>query len=463
MKDSEGDSLRERKKMTVKQLKVYLTASIILIGVILSGIVSLNSGESSLAHADGILIDFEEYDTTWFEYDLNTSSHPISLLEKSCEKNGYTLTINDNVVTEINGVTNDDTHSWGLWYVVKNSTTWTKSNTYEIDMRDYSIVTWAYRASDETPTVAVDATGVSIYGYSQAMRVVTLSPVATETVGAMNAVAAIVGADYYSNYPNSIIKMKNEGKISIVGTYTDPSYEIIMKQNPDLVVADSTQYNQVQVAKAVRDAGVTSIVLYEGEDMETIYNNTFIVGMAMGYGMTAQVAISEDELAVKEVASKIDVSQKKRVMVALSPDSAPYVAGNYTYVNDIINTISAENAFASMNGWAHANTEMIAQKDADVIIIVTDSYEATQSEWDYMYSHLPETWKMTKAYANKEIYLVTGKASDLASRAAPRFPQLCELLAEIIYPDSFDVDLPKYVGDDYKDYLTITKYLSYDN
>ena len=64
---------------------------------------------------------------------------------------------------------------------------------------------------------------------------------------------------------------------------------------------------------------------------------------------------------------------------------------------------------------------------------------------------------------NKEIYLVTGKAADLASRAAPRFPQLSELLAEIIHPDSFETEVPKYIGDEYRDYLTITKYLSYDN
>ena len=463
MKDPVNESSKKQRKMTVNQVKVYSTVSIILIGVLLSGIVSLQTSESSLAHANGILIDFEKYDTTWFEYDLNVSHNPISLLDKCCKENNYEYAMEKGVVTEINGVSNNDTHSWGLWYVVKNSTSWSKSDSYDIDMRNYSIVAWAYRDSETTPTVAVDATGVSIYGYPQAMRIVTLSPVATETVGALKATGVIVGMDYYSNYPNSLNKARTEGRIATVGTYTDPSYELIMKQSPDIVIADSTQYNQVQVAKAIRDAGVNSVALYQGEDMGTIYDNTFIVGTAIGYEMTAKNIIAEDGLGAKAVASKVAFTDKKRVMVALSPDSAPYVAGNYTYVNDIINTISAENAFGSMKGWAHANTEMIAQKNADVIIIVTESYKATQAEWDYMYSHLPDAWKLTNAYANKEIYLVTGKAADLASRAAPRFPQLSELLAEIIHPDSFETEVPKYIGDEYRDYLTITKYLSYDN
>lgn len=464
MRDSvDENDVTHRRKMTVMQFKVCLTASIILIGVILSGIVSLHTAESTLAHADGILIDFEEFEVTWYEYDLNVSHDPVSILAKACEENGYEYTTDEGIVTGINGVMNDHTHTWGLWYVTKGTTTWEQAGTYDIDMRDYTIVAWAYRASGEVPTVAVDATGVSIYGYPQATRIVTLSPVATETVGAMNAVSTIVGADYYSNYPNSVIDLKSRGKIAITGTYTDPNYEVIMKQNPDLVIADASQYNQVQISKSVRDAGVAAIVIYEGEDMKTIYNNTYIIGRAMAYEMTAQNAISDDMVAVEQVASHIQTTQVKKVMVALSPDSAPYVAGDKTYVNDILNTISVENAFGYLPGWAHINTEMVAQQNADIIIIVTDSYSASQSEWDYMYSHLPDSWKLTNAYANKEIYLLTSKACDLASRSTPRFPQLCELLAEIIYPDSFDVDLPKYIGDEYRSYLTITKYLSYDN
>lgn len=450
-------------KINVQKTKVYLTAATLLVGLILAGAVSLTTTEATISHADGILIDFEKYEVTWFEYDLNSDSSPLSLLEKACTENEYTYTTDGGKVTEINGVSDSEKNSWNLWYIEKGTTQWVKSETYDINAKDYTVTAWAYRGNDDIPTVAVDATGICVYGYSQAERIVTLSPVATETIGSLNAVSCIVGTDYYSNYPNSIAELKSIGRIAEVGTYTDPSFESIMKQNPDIVIADGSQYNQRQVADSVRNANVNAVTIYDGSDIETIYNNTYLVGVAIGYELTAKSVITHNTIGMDNILSKIDIREKKSVMVALSPDAAPYVAGKYTFIDDIITSISADNAFSSMSGWTHANTELIAEKNPDIIIIVTESYDATQEEWDTMYNNLPDTWKLTKAYANKEIYLISGKAADLASRSAPRFTQLCEILGEIIYPDCFETEVPKFIGDGYSQYTVITKDLGYDN
>lgn len=464
--DSNEKGTKPGKGMTVQQCKVYITLGILIIGVILGAVASSLTTEGSQNHANGLIIDFEEYDVTWFPYDLNSCSDPVELLKKACEKNGFTYDITDGKLTSVNGISNTDSTIWDLWYVNFDSTTWVRSSNYSIDAKNYSAVAWAYRSITGTPTVAVDSTGVCVYGYPQAERIVTLSPVATETVGALNATSCIIGTDYYSNYPNSINDKKSTGAIQNVGTYTDPSYELIMKQNPDIVIADGTQYNQIQIAKSVRKANINAVTLYEGEDLRTIYNNTYLTGVAIGYELTALKIIENDKKAIDDLVKKILPSEidSKKVMVALSPDASPYVAGNYTYMNDILKTISAENAFGSMNGWAHANTETIATNNPDIIIIITESYQPTQEEWDIMYSNLSDTWKRTNAYANKEIYMLCNKAVDLASRSSPRFPQIAELVCDIIYPESFGSDsIPKYIGDEYSKYLTITKYLGYDN
>ena len=51
-----------------------------------------------------------------------------------------------------------------------------------------------------------------------------------------------------------------------------------------------------------------------------------------------------------------------------------------------------------------------------------------------------------------------GEANDLASRVGPRLSQSAELFARILHPEAFDdgVVIPKYIGDDYVDHLTIT-------
>ena len=348
--------------------------------------------------------------------------------------------------------------------MTSGTTEWTESDNYDIRASDYSVVAWAYREEGSVPTVAVDATGVCFFGYERPMRLVSLSPVSTETLCAVGASDIIVGVDYYSNYPNKIAEEKANGMISVVGTYTDPSFEIIMKQSPDMIISDGSQYNQIQIADTVRSNGMNAVVIYEGDDIKTIYNNTYLVGKATNYDIASDVIIESDTQAMKDRAAKIGpVMEQKSVMVALSTDISPYVAGDKTYVSNIMVDIEAENAFSSFTGWCHINTGYIASNNPDVIIIVTDSYNATQSEWDIMYNNLGDTWKSTTAYANKDIYLLCGKTTDLASRSAPRFVQLAELMAYMIYPELTGTDVPKYIGDEYKDYLTITAGLGYDN
>ena len=446
-------------------IKVCITVGLLVLGALLGAIMGATTNEASQAHTEGLIIDFAEYVVVWYEADYRVTDDPVELLKKACEENGFTYTFDDQgKLTEVDGVGNTDSFRWDLWYVVKETTEWVRSDTYGIKASDYAAVTWAFRQDGSVPTVGVDATGVCFYGYERPMRLVSLSPVSTETLCALGAADIIVGVDYYSNYPNKIAEEKANGMIAVVGTYTDPSFEIVMKQSPDMIIADGSQYNQVQMANTVRSSGMNAVVIYEGQDIKTIYDNTYLVGKATNYDIASQSIIDTDTQAMKDISSMIGpVLEQKSVMVALSTDISPYVAGSRTYVANIMADIEADNAFSSFTGWCHVNTGYIARYDPDVIIVVTDSYDATQAEWDIMYANLGDTWKSTTAYANKDIYLLCGKTTDLASRSAPRFVQLAELMAYMIYPDLTGTSVPKYIGDNYKDYLTITHDMGYDN
>lgn len=447
-------------------VKVYITIALLLVAAIAGMLMASATKEASQAHAEGLLIDFAEYEVEWFEADYKVTDDPVELLEKACTEKEYTHTIDsEGKLTEIKGIANNDVAKWDLWYVSNGSTEWTRSDTYDISASDYSAVAWAYRQEGSDPTVAVDATGVCVYGYDRPSRIVSLSPVSTETLCAVGAADIIVGVDYYSNYPNKIAEEKANGMIAVVGTYTDPSFEIIMKQSPDMIISDGSQYNQLQVADTVRENGTNAVVIYDGEDIKTIYDNTFIVGKATNYDIASNVIIDTDTQAMKDIMAKIgeNISDTKSVMVALSTDISPYVAGDRTYISNILEDIEADNAFSTFTGWCHINTGYIARNNPDVIIVVTDSYGASQSEWDVMYANLGDTWKSTTAYENKDIYLLCGKTTDLASRAAPRFVQLAELMAYMIYPELTGTSVPKYIGNEYRDYLTITPDMGYDN
>ena len=152
------------------------------------------------------------------------------------------------------------------------------------------------------------------------------------------------------------------------------------------------------------------------------------------------------------MANSVDGSS---VMVSLSSDPSPWVAGNYTYVNDIIEKLNSDNVFGGTNGWSNITAESIHQKNPGCIIVIgSDTYSA--SEYDTMIANLSSEWKSTDAYANGRIYLLSDDMGLLASRAGPRFIQLMEIMCQIVTPDAYADPIPKAIGDDYHNYLYLT-------
>ncbi|MFA6642211.1 MAG: ABC transporter substrate-binding protein [Methanomethylophilus sp.] len=449
----------------VMKTKVLLTVILLAAGIVGGIIFGSLSTETAQYQADGIVIDFGNYNTVWTEFDFSEGSAPLELLVLACgeDYNNYSLTIEDGTVTEIDGTVNDSDSCWGLWYVAPGSTSFTEADNYDLNAADYTVTVWAYCANGSEPSVAVDATGVSIYGYNQASSIVTLSPVATEIVGAMNAVSILAGTDSYSDYPASVVAGHNDGSIAVVGTYTDPSYESILAVSPDLVICDGSQYSHVNMAEKVRNSNAVAVVLYDGESISNILDNIFIVGNAMGYGLRAQTVIEELQLAFLQLEEKVADYGCEDVMITLSDDPSPYVAASNTYADDIMVLVNGTNTFADMNGWVHLNYEYISQRNISKIIIISSdpTYSADEATYQSLMDGLSAEWKSTAAYQNGEIYLICESAGEMASRYGPRCAQLTELFALILDPDAFDTAVPHYIGDDYTDYLTITKDLGY--
>ena len=112
---------------------------------------------------------------------------------------------------------------------------------HSVNASDAGIVCWARAGGAEDVIPGVDQSGFNYYSYArdgfslrtgEKIRVVTLAPSITETVAAIGGLDYVVGTDLYSNYPEEVIKRQEKGDISIVGGYTDPNYEWILKLDP---------------------------------------------------------------------------------------------------------------------------------------------------------------------------------------------------------------------------------------
>lgn len=451
-------------KADVTKIKVIVTVAIILIGAV--GAICLNGlgSNATMYRSQGILIDFGGNLTLWTDADLKVNDDPVELLNNvkaEYSPDGYSYTIMDGKVTDMTysdiDYPNTSEKSWGLWYVNVGEFDAVKSDTYNISVSDYTIVIWAYTTADGTPSIAVDATATSIYGYSLPNGVVTLSPVCTEMVNAIGAVFKIIGTDSYSNYPLYIEQGHQNKTIAIVGSYTDPSYEAIMNTGAEMVFCDASTYNDVQMAGMLRASNVNSVVLYSGDSVETIEKNAFITGIAIGYEGGSVSFLERMDYAVSSIQNKVSGHDGMSVMVALSNDPSPWVSGNSTYIDDFIKRINGENSYSDVVGWKNITAESIVKKNPECIIIIDDG-RYTVDEYDMMMSQLSNEWRSTDAYKNGRIYLLCEDLGEMAQRAGPRACQLMEIMSYIVCPDAYpDMDIPKAIGDDFREYLNYSK------
>lgn len=449
--------------MNSARLKLVISVALLVAAIAVTSILQ-NGSRVTVFQSEGLIIDFEEYDTQWVEMEMGDFDSPIEALKVAADYKGYTITISDEGdVEELDGYRSYTEYRWSFWTIRNGSSTWTEVGDVSdgIDP-DCSVYAWAYRAVGDEPTVAVDQSGSSIYGYPQKSRSITLSPSITEMMGAVRATSTIVGVDKYSNYPTEILDMEDKGYVKIVGDYTSPSYEAIVDLNPDVVFCDGSQYNHIQLRDRLADVDICAILLYDGESVDSILDNIFIIGQVMGYDLAAADVISDLQYAMSDIASKMSMYKAEGIMAALSGDSSPWVAGSYTYVSDLVTDIYGRNVFSDMDGWVHINSELVNEHNPQVIVILSTDYSASQTDYDYLISHLSSEWKGTDAYKNGRIYLLADSAGEMSQRPGPRFAQLTELMAMITNPDAFEIKLPKYIGDEYEDYLTITKTLGFE-
>ena len=449
--------------MESTRAKVAASAAVLLIGLVATILASGTS--TAVDYSSGIVIDFGDYDAVYSPQD--EADTPEEALEAACDSLGYDLSYKDGSVYSIGGTAATSTASWALYVVYSGDTEWTLlEDAGDTVLSDYTAVCYGYCADGEDPAPAVDSTGYSIYGYDTPTRIVSLAPSCTETICSVGGAEYIVGTDLYSNYPASIVEGQEDGTIAIVGGFTNPSYEKILQQDPDLVVCISTQSGHLQTAEKLRAVGYRVVVLDGGESIDAVLDNIFRMGVVMDDAEDATETIEGLETSMGELASAVEaymeangIESQTKVMVALSALQSPWVSGANTYVHDVLGTVYAYNVYSSEDGWVQVNAETIIQYNPEVIIVVNDEYEATEEDYQLMLGDMSAEWQGTDAYKDGRIYLFTGDANDCASRAGPRVAELAELVARAVYGGAFadGVALPMYIGDDYKDYVLIAE------
>jgi len=452
-------------------ITVKLVASAVIAVAVLATIPMLGFTASSADQRQGMIIDFGYWDVVWTEMTFTGGMNGYDALKAACDIQGYECGIlDDGTVYSVNDQVNLIGVKWAFYTLSTDG--WAEADPASVDASEHNILCWARASGPDTVIPGVDATGHSYYNYArgsaaggEGLRVVTLAPSVTEMVAFVGGAGLIIGTDLYSNYPQEIVDAKEDGRISIIGGYTDPNYEWIIKLAPDLVLCDGGTGEHVTMADKLRKSGINCVVLYDGTDLGTLYDNIWIVGCALGLSENANAGNRELRSAV-DVVSGIAGRTDKRVFVALSSDPSPWTAGSQTYMSDVISVAGGVGAFDSQSSsWFMVSKEQIYAKQPKAIVIMSSTPVSTEDEYQRLLDSLDPLWKATPAFQNGEVYVFSGDANDILSRPGPRLAEATELMAKILNPEKFisldplDV-IPKYFDDTYRDYLKYSRGVS---
>ena len=447
--------------------KLKLMASVVIAILIIAALPFI--GTTSMAQEDneGLVIDFGYWDITWTEIEFRDGMNAITLLEEACAIHNYECIIRDGTVVSINGQESLVDRPWTLYTIQYGKWVEYEESPYEMNVSDYSILSWARAGSADELVDGVDATGFEYYGYGsngrnsegEMLRIVSLSPTITEMIAAVGGSELIVGTDYYSNYPETITEKQQSGEVAVIGGFTDPNYEKIVELGPDLVFCDESVGSHTHMADKLRKSGINCVVLYDTTGMNKVYDNLWITASALGYSEGGREAIESIESTLNTLTGIIGNRADVNTFISLSTNNMPYTSGGSTYISDVISTVKGKNVFEELEQtWVQINIEALGNAEPEVILLLSDTYVGTQEEYDNIINGLNSIWKSTPAYMNGEIYIFSGSASDLLSRSGPRLAEAAELIGKILHPDQFlnkdssDI-IPKFFGNDYQQYL----------
>ncbi|MEK4539017.1 MULTISPECIES: ABC transporter substrate-binding protein [Peribacillus] len=278
------------------------------------------------------------------------------------------------------------------------------------------------------PITIKDATGEKVTIEEQPKKIVTLIPSNTEVVFALGLGKKVVGVSDNDNYPEETKEIEKVGGMEM-------NTELIVSLKPDLVLAHaSSAHNSNEGLQQLKDAGIDVLVVNDAQSFDEVYESIDMIGQATGEHDKAKEIVANMKTKLKEIQEKaksVKDEERKTVLVEVSPSPDIYTPGKNTFMNEMLNIISAENAAAELDGWAKIDEESMIAANPDVIITTYGYY--TKDPVSEVTGR--KGWEDVAAVKDGQVFDVH---SDLVTRSGPRLIEGVEELAKSVYPNLFD-------------------------
>lgn len=194
------------------------------------------------------------------------------------------------------------------------------------------------------------------------MRIISLTPSATEVVAALGATSMLVGVDEYSEYPPEVKSLPK------VGSFLTPNLEVIVGLSPTLVIVDDIHGG---AAGALRDANIATVdsAMHALPDVKSALAK---VGAKLGRETEAAKVSEEIDKAIDDAVAKRP-AVRPRVLAIIDREAGGLgnlvAAGTGSYVDELLALVGGANVLAGAGvRYPKLSMEEVLRAAPDVII-----------------------------------------------------------------------------------------------
>jgi len=246
------------------------------------------------------------------------------------------------------------------------------------------------------------------------MRIISISPTATETLFALGAGERVVAVDSFSTYPDNT-------PVTDIEAWS-PNIEAIMGYEPDLVVMSSNGDLQA----GLESLGVTVVVQDGPASFSDVYGQIETLGAATGLIAEATDLISEMQTEIDDILA--DAPDASGLSFFHELDNSLYSVTSATFIGEVYSLFALTNVADPADadglsfGYPQLSDEYLVDADPDLIFLA-DTLCCAQNAATV--AERPG-WNTLSAVVNGNVIELN---DDVASRWGPRLVEFVAVIA----------------------------------
>lgn len=225
------------------------------------------------------------------------------------------------------------------------------------------------------PLTIVDSSEREVRFEEEPKTVVSLAPSLTEILFALGLGDRILGRTTYCDYPEEV------AEIPEIGDLRNPNVELIIEQNPDLVLAAGIVPEET--LESLTALGIKVVNVYAEEDLDNVKDVITTIATIFNVQSEANRLVSTFTEKLEYFREKTAEVKRPTVYYLLGfGEYGEFTAGGDTFIHDILEAAGGDNIAKDVMGWNYSLEQLIEQ-DPDVILIPAWAEETFGKEAPY--------------------------------------------------------------------------------